>query len=207
MNFNFEAINWDNERRVKRAKIIADEIIKSIPLEEHYRSALEFGCGTGLVSFNLIDKFEHITLIDTSKGMIEKLDSKICDSKVKNMTAVQVDLKSDSKILGEEFDVIYSSMALHHILDIKAILRNLYKLLKYNGSLCIVELVEDDGSFHKSEKDFAGHNGINQNELKNLMVELGFKYVATNIFYNDIKVIEGSIINYSLFFMKGKKVQ
>lgn len=47
MNFNIEAINWDNERRTKRAKIIANEIIKSIQIKEQYR-ALEFGCGTGL---------------------------------------------------------------------------------------------------------------------------------------------------------------
>jgi hypothetical protein len=49
------------------------------------------------------------------------------------------------------------------------------------------------------------HNGFNQNQLKKLLEELGFKSVVTNIFYNDIKVIEGSEINYSLFLMIGKK--
>jgi len=205
MNFNIEATNWDNERRVKRAKIIADEIIKSIHIEKHYRRALEFGCGTGLVSFNLIDKFEHITLIDTSKGMIETLNFKIQDLKVKNMTAIQVDIDCDSEMQGDRFDVIYTSMALHHIRNIRTILRNLFELLNDNGYLCIVELVEDDGSFHKLEKDFNGHNGFNQNELEELLGELGYKSVVTNIFYNDVKVIEGSKINYSLFLMIGKK--
>ncbi len=205
MNFNIEATNWDNERRVKRAKIIADEIIKSIHIEEKYRRALEFGCGTGLVSFNLIDKFEHITLIDTSKGMIETLNYKIQSLKVKNMTAIQADIKCDSEMQGEKYDVIYTSMALHHIINIKTILKNKFELLNDNGYLCIVELVEDDGSFHKLEKDFNGHNGFNQNELKGLLGELGFKSVVTNIFYNDVKDIEGSKINYSLFLMIGKK--
>lgn len=204
MNFNIEAINWDNERRTKRAKIIADEISKSVQIKEQYR-ALEFGCGTGLVSFNLIDKFEHITLIDTSEGMVETLNLKIQDLKVKNMTAIHGDINDNAAIQGEKFDVIYTSMALHHIIDIKTTLKKLYEKLIDTGYLCIVELVEDDGSFHKFEKDFNGHNGFNQNQLKKLLEELGFKSVVTNIFYNNVKVTEGSEINYSLFLMIGKK--
>ncbi|MGI1659687.1 MAG: class I SAM-dependent DNA methyltransferase [Desulfitobacterium sp.] len=204
MNFSIEATNWDNERRVKRAKIIADEIIKSIQIDEQYR-ALEFGCGTGLVSFNLIDKFKHITLIDTSKGMIDTLNLKIQALKVKNMTAIQVDANFDSHIQGEKFDVIYTSMALHHVIDITTILNKLFSLLNENGYLCIIELVEDDGSFHKLETDFDGHNGFNQNKLKDLLVESGFKCVETNTFYKDVKVIDGSEVNYSLFHMVGRK--
>ncbi|WP_373845354.1 class I SAM-dependent methyltransferase [Clostridium sp.] len=204
MDFNIKAIEWDNEKRIKRAKIIADEIIKSIDIREEY-CALEFGCGTGLVSFNLIDKFKHITLIDTSEGMIETVNSKIQDLKVKNMKAIQVDINDNVEIQGEKFNVIYTSMALHHIIDIRTTLKNLYGMLMETGYLCIVELVEDDGSFHKSEKDFNGHNGFNQERLKRLLEELEFKSVVTNIFYNDVKIIESSEINYSLFLMIGKK--
>lgn len=158
-----------------------------------------------VLSFNLIDKFEHITLIDTSEGMIETVNSKIQDLKVKNMKAIQVDINDNVEIQGEKFNVIYTSMALHHIIDIRTTLKNLYGMLMETGYLCIVELVEDDGSFHKSEKDFNGHNGFNQERLKRLLEELEFKSVITNIFYNDVKIIESSEINYSLFLMIGKK--
>lgn len=69
MDLNIEANSWDNERRTKRVKIIANKIVNSIQIKYRYR-ALEFGCGTGLVSFNLVDKFQHITLIDTSQSFI-----------------------------------------------------------------------------------------------------------------------------------------
>jgi len=82
---------------------------------------------------------------------------------------------------------------------------NLSALLNHNGYLCIIELVEDDGSFHKLEKDFKEYNGFNPNNLKQLLEELGFKSVVTNTFYNDIKVIEGSKVDYALFLMIGKK--
>lgn len=203
MNFDAEAVQWDNVRREKRAKIIADEITKSITIGQH-DYALEFGCGTGLVSFNLSDKFKHITLIDTSAGMIDILNKKIRDSNMENMTALQIDINNDTLPEGR-FDVVYTSMALHHIADTRTTLKNLWRLIGDNGYLCIVELDEDDGSFHKSEEGFDGHNGFNQNVLKKLLKEVGFKSVVTNTFYNDNKMIDGSKVNYSLFLMVGEK--
>ena len=75
MSFDDYARTWDTERRINRAKIVADKIADSVDIDRNY-SAMEFGCGTGLVSFNLYDKFKRITLIDTSKGMIDILNSK-----------------------------------------------------------------------------------------------------------------------------------
>lgn len=203
MNFNLAAVGWDDQKRINRAKIIANEIIKSINIKEH-SCAMEFGCGTGLVSFNLSDKFDHITLIDTSEGMIEKLKQKILDSGLKNMTAVQTDINSCSE-LQDKFDVIYTSMALHHIIDTKATLKKLYGLLKDEGYICIVELDAEDGSFHKQEKDFNGHNGFDQQQLKKLLEELGLKNIVTDTFYKDKKVEDDLTIEYSLFLMTGEK--
>lgn len=204
MDFNTAAVNWDNERRIKRAKLIADKIIESIQIKENL-NALEFGCGTGLISFNLMDQFKHITLIDTSKGMIETLNSKIQDNKVENMTALLVDINDNAEIIREKFDVIHTSMVLHHIIDIRTTLKNLYEMLTDDGLLCVVELVEDGGVFHRFEKDFNGHNGFNQNEFKKLLGELGFKNIKTDIIYREVKVVEGVEVDYSLFIMVGEK--
>ena len=204
MNFDIESITWDDERRKNRAKLIAEEISKAIQIEKQY-TALEFGCGTGLISFCLNDEFEMITLVDTSKGMIDVLNSKIKAFEIDNMKAYQIDI-NESDILSEDsYDVIYTSMALHHIVDTETTIKNLYKLLNKDGYLCIVDLDEEDGSFHKEEKDFNGHNGFNQNELKNILLETGFKEVEANTFYEDEKVVEEMKVKYSLFLMTGRK--
>ena len=204
MNFNVQSISWDNEKRINRAKVIAAEIVSATELEKSY-SALEFGCGTGLVSFNLYDKLKDIVCIDTSKGMIDTLNTKIKQHKVKNMAAYQHNI-NDDYLLTPKYDLIYTSMALHHIVDIDTTLANLYKLLKQNGCLCIVDLDEDDGSFHKAETDFNGHNGFNQTELKQILEKLGYKGFRSSTFYKDVKNIEGVILNYSLFIMIGRKL-
>jgi len=204
MSFDIDSINWDNERRTKRGKLIAEEISKSIQIKKQY-SALEFGCGTGLLSFFLNDKFEMITLVDISKGMIDVLNSKIEKCKVNNMKAYQIDINKNHILPENSYDVIYTSMALHHIIDTETTIRNLYRLLKKNGYLCIIELDEDDGRFHKEEKYFNGHNGFNQNSLKKLLLKIGFEEVKSNTFYNDEKLVGEMKVKYSLFLMEGMK--
>ncbi len=204
MNFDINAITWDNEKRKSRAKAIAEEISRSIQLKKQY-SALEFGCGTGLVSFNLYDKLENIDLVDISKGMIDTLNVKIEKYKIDNMKAYQTDINMDHMLEESSYDVVYTSMALHHIIDTEATLKNLYRLLKKDGYLCIIDLDEEDGSFHKEEKDFNGHNGFNQNELKNLLQKIGYKDIEANTFFNDEKIVEEAAVKYSLFLMIGRK--
>ncbi len=203
MDFNVEASSWDNHRRAQRAKIIAEEISKTVQLKSHF-NALEFGCGTGLVSFNLYGKFQHITLVDTSKGMIDVLNKKIQNSFVKNMNALHMDISKCTPTIGK-FDVIYSSMALHHIKDTETTLKTLFSLLNNGGYLIIVELTEDDGTFHKLEKGFNGHNGFNQGYLKNLLANIGFTNISSRVFFNGEKIIAGEEIRYSLFLMVGNK--
>lgn len=204
MNFDIQSTTWDDERRKKRAKLIAEEISKSIQIEKQY-TALEFGCGTGLISFCLNDKFEMITLVDTSKAMIDVLNSKIEAFQIDNMRAYQIDINENNILLENSYDVIYTSMALHHIIDIETTIKNLYRLLKKDGYLCIIDLDEEDGSFHKEEKDFNGHNGFNQNDLKNVLLQTGFKAVEANTFYEGKKVVEEMKVKYSLFLMIGEK--
>lgn len=203
MDFNIQFLSWDDEKRTKRARLIAKEIAHTVDLKKSH-NAMEFGCGTGLISFNLYDQLKNITCIDTSQGMIHTLHSKIQQSNITTMTAYQLDI-NDGHLLMPTYDLIYTSMALHHVMDIEKTLKNLYSLLNKNGSICIVDLDEEDGSFHKAEKDFHGYNGFNQNELKNSIKNIGFEEVDSHTFYRDQKVIEDVSINYSLFIMTGKK--
>lgn len=203
MNFDDYAKNWDTEMRINRAKKIADEIVKALELDEEY-SAMEFGCGTGLISFNLFNHFKKVTLVDSSEGMINIANSKIKRYGVSNMVATLTDI-SEGNTMDEKFDVIYSSMVLHHIPNIPGILEHFYKLLNPEGYLCIVDLDEEDGSFHKEDPGFDGHNGFNQDNLKGLLANAGYSDIESKTFYHDIRNIGDEKVNYSLFLMKSRK--
>lgn len=203
MSFDETAKTWDTEIRINRAKKIADEISKEINIDKNY-SAMEFGCGTALLSFNLYDKFKEITLIDTSQGMIDVVKSKIKKYKVNNMFTNNADISNENS-LNRKFDVIYNSLVLHEIHNTEAIIKNFYELLNKDGHLCIVDLDEEDGSFHKNYPDFHGHNGFNQDKLKCVLSSAGFMNIESNTFYHDVKVIGDEKIKYSLFLMKARK--
>lgn len=202
MFFDDYAKKWDTDRRINRAKIISEEISNSIEINKEY-SAMEFGCGTGLISFNLVEKFENITLIDSSKGMIDVVKEKIEKYEVDNMKPYAIDLFNEEII--EKFDLIYTSMVLHHIQDISGLANKFYTLLNDGGQVIIVDLDKEDGSFHKNEPEFNGHNGFDQEKLKNIFIEVGFRYAESTTFFYDEKKIEGENIKYSLFIMKAQK--
>lgn len=203
MDFNKEAMTWDDQKREKRGVIIAEEIGKSIGAER-LESGLEFGCGTGLISFQLKERFEHISLVDTSEGMIHVVNEKIKTTKVTNMKTYLGDMAKE-EVLSGAFDVIYTSMALHHVPDIEAILKSLSNRLKPGGKLCIVDLVEEDGSFHKSEEGFDGHNGFNLEKLRGMMETEGLKHISHKVFYKDTKKVDEKDVEYSLFLMVGTR--
>lgn len=213
MDFNTAAAGWDTDRRIKRAERISEEIAKTIHIKPH-SNALEFGCGTGLISFGLCDRFDHITLVDTSEAMVDMLCRKISEAGITNMTALKADIPGTAgfgrdalrfALPRDKYDVIYTSMALHHVIDVSSALAAFYGLLRDGGTVCIVDLTRDDGSFHRLEKDFRGHNGFEQEELKSELEDKGFADVQTRVFFKDTKRVEDREVPYSLFMMTGSK--
>jgi predicted TPR repeat methyltransferase len=69
-HFEASARTWDADPvKVARASAVADGIRGSVPLSPQMRT-LEYGCGTGLLSFALRPHLAHITLADSSDGML-----------------------------------------------------------------------------------------------------------------------------------------
>ena len=204
-HFDKQAKDWDkNPMKVERAKIFANEItdfIKPKPSD----NALEFGCGTGLLSYQLKDAFETITLADNSEGMIQVLEDKVQNLQLKNFKPLLVDLLKENLDIGK-FNVIYSLMTMHHIIDLEKVSKIFHSLLKTDGYLCIADLVKEDGSFHINHPDFDGHNGFDKNELSELLISNGFKIEHYNISYVIEKELEGEIRKYPLFLMICKKI-
>ena len=115
--FDTKAIEWDNNPdNVKRAKTFA-KVINSFIQPNRNLNALEFGCGTGLLSFELKDTFNTIFLADTSEGMIDVLKEKIERQGIKNFKPLLTNLLEEKTDISN-IDVLYMLMTLHHINDI-----------------------------------------------------------------------------------------
>src|SRR5512145_863631 len=142
-NFDERAKDWDSDpKKVERARVVADAIRRAIPLSRQMK-ALEYGCGTGLLSFALQSELGQITLADTSQGMLNVLSDKIARAGVTNMHPVRLDLASDP-LPPERYDLTYSLMTLHHIDDTEDILNKFHSLLQPDGILMVADLDKED---------------------------------------------------------------
>lgn len=201
-NFNLLAQTWDSDpRRIERANIIAREILRVIPGSDQ-QTAMEFGCGTGLLSFCLQPHFRHITLVDSAEGMISVVREKVEKAQFQNFSPLCTDLFTEK--IDLKFDVIYTLLALHHVLDTERILEIFRDMLNPSGILCIADLDEEDGSFHGP--GFNGHNGFNRDSLVRKMQHLGFSHIKHGICYQNKKTFgDGSIRYYPIFLLTGQK--
>lgn len=169
-NFDSKATTWDTPDKIARAKVFADKIRLEIAPQNNL-SALEYGAGTGLVSFWLKNDFAKIILADNSEGMLNEAQQKINSSSLTNLSVMNLDLTKES--LDERFDVIYSLLTMHHIQNTEQILAKFYEHLTPNGKIIIADLDSEDGSFHGV--GFDGHNGFARLELVSIAQRVGFR--------------------------------
>ncbi len=199
--FDQRAQTWDEDQmKVDRAKAVTDAMRQIIPLSQDMK-ALEYGCGTGLVTFNLYKLLKSITMADSSDGMISVLNEKIRTGGISNLFPVNLDLTTDS--LDEKFDLIYTSMTLHHIIEVDDVLSKFADILNPSGYLCIADLDEEDGSFHG--EGFEGHNGFNRNELTKKLEDFGLKTIYYEICFQMKRKHTGEKL-YNVFVLIAKKI-
>ncbi|NLG20041.1 MAG: class I SAM-dependent methyltransferase [Actinomycetales bacterium] len=176
-HFDSKAADWDNDPdKVSRAQEVAAAVAASVPLTESTR-LLEYGAGTGLVSQSLSERVAEVVLADNSAGMREVMSQKIEAGTLPAQARVwDLDLERDP-VPDEEFDLVVTSMVLHHVRDLPAVLTGFAALLRPGGHLCIADLDREDGSFH--DHDFDGHHGFDRAELRTALLAAGFADVRT----------------------------
>jgi ubiquinone/menaquinone biosynthesis C-methylase UbiE len=199
--FDIKAKDWDkNQMHIERAEAIALAMLNTISIEEQM-TAIEYGAGTGLLSFNLKDRFSKIILMDSSREMVRMAQQKIADEHIKNMSALCIDLENEE--FSGSCDMIYNQMVFHHVENIDLILQKIRALLNPGGYLVIADLYAEDGSFHGEA--FTGPKGFDVANLSGLLKSKGFKDISHQECYRIKKTIEdGKIKEFPVFLMIGK---
>ena len=197
MSFDEQAAAWDTKERAMRAKRIAEQIDFVIG-DRKYRHALDFGAGTGLISFSLTNAPEKITLLDSSSEMLRVASEKQIATNA-HLEILCADIV-EKDCLTDKYDLIYSSMVFHLVRDIEAAMETLSSHLENAGKMIIVDLVSDDGAFHRDDTDFDGHNGFEAKTFVDIMMKLGYTDISSEISFSGWK---NKTVPYSLFMVSG----
>lgn len=175
--FKNKSASWDmNSKRVQNAKGIAELIVKNIKLDKSME-LMDFGAGTGLLSYFVAPYVKKIVAVDNSPSMLFEFKSK-CDDFVCETEVIEKDLSVEN--LERKFDGVISSMTIHHLEDTSALLSKLYIMLDDGGFIALADLDSEDGSFH-SDNTGVFHYGFDRQLLAKLAYEVGFKDVSFSL--------------------------
>jgi SAM-dependent methyltransferase len=173
-DFDARARSWDQDpSKLERARRVADVIRGEVALDRSM-SVFEYGCGTGLLGFELQPHVARVTLADASREMLAVLREKIAAAGAGNMTPLELDLLT-APLPADRYDLVCTLLTLHHIPDTGIVLGKFRALLAPGGRVCISDLDREDGSFHGP--GFGGHHGFDRAALGGQLERAGFRNV------------------------------
>jgi SAM-dependent methyltransferase len=152
-----------------------------------FSKILEAGCGPGLFTFFVADRFPHAQVIgyDISKDDIEFCNQENIKRKTDNVSFVCCDLLELKE--KEEYDFIYSIDVLEHISGNWKVLENIYRALKNEGIFYLAMPCEKNHRhifperfFQKYTEWSAREHTGDQYELSELcfiLKDMGFKII------------------------------
>lgn len=196
-DFDSRAETWDDPDKVERAAQIAAAMSRALPLSRSTK-ALEYGAGTGLLSFCLRNALGSITLADSSRGMRAVAERKIAAAQARDMRVIDLDLLR-APVPPDRYDVIFSMLTLHHVPDVPRVLTAFHSLLNPGGWMCHADLDAEDGSFHGPEVDV--HHGFERAALRSWLASAGF----ADILIADCSSIEQHGRTYPIFLAACRK--
>lgn len=176
-HFDEQAATWDDAAKVQRAHDVARAVQARVSVPAGAR-LLEYGAGTGLVTQALRELCGdlQVTLADNSTGMRQVLVQKIASGALPSGARVwDLDLERQAPP-ADRFDLIVSSLVLHHVHDLPTVLSAFATLLDPGGHLCIADLDKEDGNFHPHGFDV--HHGFDRQELAAALEQAGFADVT-----------------------------
>lgn len=172
-HFEEEAIKYDGIiiKLIPYYKEMVQAIIATIPFQSDQEiDIIDLGCGTGTISHTIQQQYTHakFTLVDIAENMLKIAEQKLG----KSCTYINSDLNSFD--FDKQYDVIVSSLALHHLetdSDKQLFYNKIYKALK-DGGIFI------NGDVIKAQTD----------KLQNTFIEKWVAYMNRSV---DIKEING----------------
>lgn len=201
--FDKKAATWDKDHdHTQRATKLASDMEQCLDFSR-IKKALEYGSGTGLLSFALKDKLPEIVLMDASAEMTREAQKKVKASQAFNLKPVQYDILTQP-LPGQRYQLVYILQTLHHIKNTALFLLKAYQLLEDSGYLVIIDLVQEDGSFH--EGAFHGHHGFAREDITQQVENQGFNLLDYHICHTISRTRpDGSLKEYPLFMLVAQK--
>lgn len=202
-DFESVANRWDsNPGRVRIANEVAAAIRREVALTPAME-VLDYGCGTGLLGLQLLPQVNSLTGADSSPAMLEAMAQKIAAQDISNARTQFVDFERGAHATGG-YDLIVSSMVMHHVPDTAALFKEWMRLLKPHGQVAFADLDTEDGAFH-GDNTGVFHLGFDRAQLRELLHAAGFHEMRDCTATSVRKEIDGQMCEFPIFLITARR--
>lgn len=163
---------WDDDPAAQAYAVAAfgslQKTLNSHGLDLTKVRALDFGCGTGLLSEKLVAEGASVLGVDTSTAMLDVLSAKVAARDYVNVTvALELPVASDS------FELIVCSSVCGFLDDYSGMVARLVRLLKPGGMFVQWDWERDD-----SDEDA---HGLSRSEISDALRAAGLDQISVEI--------------------------
>ncbi|MCX6998232.1 MAG: class I SAM-dependent methyltransferase [Kiritimatiellaeota bacterium] len=201
--FDRVAAEWDsNPGRIALARAVVATIRQAVPLRADMQT-LDFGAGTGLVTLGLLPHVASVTAVDTSGEMLRVLDEKLRALRIGNVHTMLCEI-GKTPLPVSEFDLIVSSMVLHHIPDVPQAIQRLRPCLRPGGWIALADLDSEDGTFH-TDSTGVFHHGLDRDEVCRWLRDAMFMDTTSREAHRMVRSSpDGQTRQYPVFLVSGR---
>jgi ubiquinone/menaquinone biosynthesis C-methylase UbiE len=138
------ATAYDNTLgRSKRHQKLLDLVVESASIKKN-DIVLDIGCGTGLLSLKLLKKADcFIQGIDSSPEMLSIFKNKIRKLKLSDKINCKLGDAENLDFNNATFDIIVSTVSLHHVKDKVPMIKKINRALKAGGKFILGDIDVD----------------------------------------------------------------
>ncbi len=140
--------DWSNEYdntlgKVQRHHKLLDLVVESSGVKDG-DIVLDIGCGTGLLSLKFLRGADCLIHgIDSSPEMLKIFKGKIKELNLSEKISCKLGDVENLEFKNKEFDIIASTVTLHHVKDKNPVIKKIYSLLKPGGKFILGDIDVD----------------------------------------------------------------
>ncbi|QAA35096.1 class I SAM-dependent methyltransferase [Clostridium manihotivorum] len=172
--FDSIANKWNTMRSEYFKDEVRDRIVSKFDIKG--KVVADLGCGTGFVSLGLAEKSAMVFSLDRSYNMLRELKGSANSKGLKNIYPIKSSL-DDLALFDDSIDGVFINMALHHIVDAEKAIKEMYRVLKLNGTVLISDVYQHDGEWAKEEM-FDEWLGFSEEQIKQWLSNAGFTDIS-----------------------------
>ena len=137
--------DWSNNYdrtlgKMKRHHNLLDAVVRHSRVKDG-DSVLDIGCGTGLLTLKFLNKADcTVTGIDNSKEMLSIFMKKMKKLRLSKKASGSLKDASSVKFKDNSFDIIASTVTLHHVIDKLPAMKKIYMAAKQGGRFVLGDI-------------------------------------------------------------------